>query len=281
MIAFDNVCFGYSRKRLLYKDLSLNLPNGRIYGLLGKNGAGKSTLLKNIAGTLFPIDGTVTVNGMIPGKRQPSFLETIYYIPEDVYVPSLSINKYLNLFAPFYPKFNNVEFQKHLAELQVDAGSKLNKLSFGQQKKFVIAFALACNTDVLLMDEPTNGLDIPSKSQFRKLIAGIMDENRTIIISTHQVRDLENMIDGVLIIDEGKVLLNASVADIEDRLVFKITDTLPAGTKVLHHEQGLGGIMVVMQNSYGQPSKMDLEKLYIAATEKPAMLAEIFNPQMA
>src|SRR4051812_4070620 len=166
MIRIENLSFGYNRKKLLYKNLTLSLEAGSIYGLLGKNGAGKSTLLKNLIGLLFPSEGRIVVNNFIAKKRLPSFLETIYFIPEEVYVPSLTIKNYRNLFAPFYPHFDDVLFASYLQELGVKSEGKLNTLSFGQQKKFIIAFALACNTQVLLLDEPTNGLDIPSKAQF-------------------------------------------------------------------------------------------------------------------
>jgi len=258
MIQFNNLSFGYSRKKLLYKNLNLSIESGSIYGLLGKNGAGKSTLLKNMAGTLFPVYGTVTINGMQPQKRKPSFLETIYYIPEDVYVPPLGIKQYVNLFSPFYPKFSQESFYQYLKDLEVNEDSKLNRLSFGQQKKFVIAFSLACNTDVILMDEPTNGLDIPSKSQFRKLIASVMNDDRIIFISTHQVRDLENMIDNIIIVDNGNLLLHASVGTIADKLCFKTVNEVPAGTRVLYKERAPMGNTVVMENKTGEDSKLNL-----------------------
>ncbi|MEO6849330.1 MAG: ABC transporter ATP-binding protein, partial [Mucilaginibacter sp.] len=262
MIQFNNLSFGYTSKKLLYKNLSLNIQPGSIYGLLGKNGAGKSTLLKNMVGTLFPVDGEILIGGMSPKKRQPSFLQTVYYIPEDVYVPPLTIKKYQSLFAPFYPKFSQDSFYKYLDLLEVNVDGKLNKLSFGQQKKFVIAFALACNTKVLLMDEPTNGLDIPSKTQFRKLIASVMYDDKIIFISTHQVRDLENMIDNIIIVDNGDLLLHSTIANISDKLCFKTVSEIPAGAKVLYEEKMLKGTAVVMENVNKEDSKLNLEQLF-------------------
>ena len=277
MIQFNNLSFGYSRKKLLYRDLSLNIEKGSIYGLLGKNGAGKSTLLKNMVGTLFPVEGEILINGISPRKRQPSFLQTIYYIPEDVYVPPLTIKRYQSLFAPFYPQFSEDSFYKYLNELEVNVDGKLNKLSFGQQKKFVIAFALACNTEILLMDEPTNGLDIPSKTQFRKLIASVMYEDKIIFISTHQVRDLENMIDNIIIVDNGELLLHSSIATISDKLCFKTVSEMPAGAKVLYEEKMLKGTAVVMENINGEDSKINLEQLFNGVTENPKITKELFS----
>ncbi|PAW93460.1 ABC transporter ATP-binding protein [Mucilaginibacter sp. MD40] len=276
MIRFDNLSFGYSHKKMLYNNLTLSVENGSIYGLLGKNGAGKSTLLKNIAGTLFPIKGTVYVDGIEPRDRKPSFLRTIYYLAEDVYVPALTIKQYQALFAPFYPLFSQDDFYKNLRELEVGIDSKLNKLSFGQQKKFVIAFALACNTKILLMDEPTNGLDIPSKAQFRKLIASAMNDERIIFISTHQIRDLENMIDKVMIVDNGNLLLYSSITEIGEKLCFKTVKQIPEGANILYTEKMLRGTSVIMENINGEDTAINLEHLFNGVTENPAIAQKIF-----
>jgi ABC-2 type transport system ATP-binding protein len=277
MIQIDKLSFGYNSKKLLYKDLSLELETGRIYGLLGKNGAGKSTLLKNMIGLLFPTLGTVNVNGFTPKKRLPSFLQTIYFIPEEVYVPSLTIERYINLFGPFYPKFDKQQFVNHLDQLEVKTADKLNTLSFGQQKKFVIAFGLACNTEVLLLDEPTNGLDIPSKKLFRKLIASEMNDDRMILISTHQIRDLDNLIDQVVIVDQGRVLLNASVDLIGEKLVFKIVDEVLDSYEALYTEASMKGMAVVIENRKAEDSKVNLEHLFSAVTDNPVRIQEIFK----
>lgn len=275
MIVISNLSFGYSSKQLLYKDLSLDLPLGNIYGLLGKNGAGKSTLLKNIAGTLFPLKGSVTVNERNPKKRQPSFLKTIYYIPEEVYVPHLSLKQYVNLFAIFYPNFNELEFDKYLKELDVVVPGKINALSFGQQKKFIIAFALACNTSVLLLDEPTNGLDIPSKAQFRKLIASVMNENRIILISTHQTRDLENLIDQVIIVDNGNMLMNASIEQISKKFYFETVNEINPDHSVIYAEKQLKGEMIVRKNLTGEESRINLEYLFNGVISNPELTNKI------
>lgn len=277
MINIQHLSFGYHRKRLLYRDLSLTLPKGRIYGLLGKNGAGKSTLLKNLIGLLFPTTGNIQVNGFVPKHRKPSFLETIYFIPEEVYVPSLSIQAYCNLFTPFYPHFDEQKFRHYLKEFEIEETGKLSRFSFGQQKKFIIAFALACNTSLLLMDEPTNGLDIPSKTQFRKLLASVMDDDRIIFISTHQVRDLENLIDHVIIVDNGQLLLQASIPEVTEKLSFKTVTAIPIDVDVLYTEASLKGIALVQENKFGEDSRVNLEHLFNGAIEKPDMIKRIFS----
>jgi ABC-2 type transport system ATP-binding protein len=204
-------------------------------------------------------------------------LETIYFIPEEVYVPSLTIEKYQSLFAPFYPLFSEKQFREYLQTLEVSDTGKLNTLSFGQQKKFIIAFALACNTKVLLLDEPTNGLDIPSKIKFRKLMASVFAHDKIIFISTHQIRDLDNLIDRVIIIDNGTLLLNASIQEIAVKLVFKSVTTLPETGKILYSEESLKGHAVVIENTTSEDSKINLEQLFNAVTEHPETAKSIFG----
>lgn len=277
MIQLNNLSFGYNKKKLLYKNLSINLSAGSIYGLLGKNGAGKSTFFKNLIGLLFPINGSITVNGFIPKERLPSFLETIYLIPEEVHVPSLTIRQYKELFSPFYPNFDESNFFNYLEQLDVKEQGKLSTLSFGQQKKFVIAFALACNTKVLLLDEPTNGLDIPSKIRFRKLISSVFTEDRLIFISTHQIRDLDNLIDRVVIVDNGDLLLNASISEVSEKLCFKTVTEMEDIDKVLYKEDSLKGATIVIENTAHENSKVNLEHLFNAVTENPEKTKSIFK----
>jgi ABC-2 type transport system ATP-binding protein len=277
MIEARNLSFGYKRARPLYKDLNLTLPQGSIYGLLGKNGAGKSTLLRNFIGLLFPTTGRLEVNGLAPHKRLPSFLQTIYFIPEEVDVPATTIAGYEKLFAPFYPLFDAKEFHSHLEFLEVSGTEKLNTFSFGQQKKFILAFALACNTKILLLDEPTNGLDIPSKIKFRKLISSVLSEDKTIFISTHQVRDLDNLIDHVIIVDNGELLLQASLVEIARKLSFKVVDELTDESEILYSENSLKGYSVVVPNKTNDESKVNLEYLFNAVTGNPAKSKLIFK----
>lgn len=277
MIEIKNLSFGYNKNKLLYNGLSLNLVKGSIYGLLGKNGAGKSTLLKILTGMLFPIDGEIKVNGHSPKRRLPSFLENIYFIPEEVEVPALSISKYINLFAVFYSKFNEKQFYANLGEFEVNHKIKLSELSLGQQKKFIIAFALACNTEILILDEPTNGLDIPSKSWFRKLIASALNEERTIIISTHQVRDLDNLIDQVIIIDEGNLLMHNNISDISRKLCFKNVDEIENTDRIVYSEKALKGFSVVCNNLNSDDTRVNLEHLFNAVTQNHTAVTAIFN----
>jgi ABC-2 type transport system ATP-binding protein len=276
MIDIQNLHFAY-KKRAVFTGLSLQLQSGHIYGLLGKNGTGKSTLLRNIAGLLSPRQGKVDVLGYVPFKRQTSFLQEVFMVPEEFHLPNVSIEKFVMCNAPFYPKFNYNEFKAYLGEFDVPIGNTLQQMSYGQKKKALIGFGLACNTSVLLMDEPTNGLDIMSKSQFRKIMAGAIDANRCIIISTHQVKDLESLIDRITIIDEGKILFDQTVDNITSRLLFKISFDSEEVKQALYREESLKGDAIITANSGGEEGRLDLEMLYKAVVTNGEAVRFVFQ----
>ncbi|MCE7059179.1 ATP-binding cassette domain-containing protein [Dyadobacter sp. CY343] len=277
MIHLDRVSFGYSKQKLLFEDLSMELLPGHIYGLLGKNGAGKSSLLRNMVGLLFPLAGTIKVAGFEPRKRFPAFLQDVFFIPEEIYLPSVTIEKYLQMLAPFYPKFDEHQFREHISEMDLPKNNKLTGMSFGQKKKFLIAFALAANTRVLIMDEPTNGLDIPSKSQFRKLVSCALNKDRLILISTHQVRDLDNLIDSIIILEDSRILLKHSLDVVTERLCFGTLSTIAYDDRVIYSEPSMRGYKAVFENSGKEESRVDLEQLFNAVMENPDRIQKIFN----
>jgi ABC-2 type transport system ATP-binding protein len=279
MITIENISFAYNRKKPLFQGLSLKLEQGNIYGLLGKNGAGKTTLLKIIAGLVFPQSGSCMLNGFASKDRVPEALEDIYILPEEFELPSVRILQYAALNAPFYSRFDHEKYGRLIEEFQLDGSKKLNQLSYGQKKKFLLAFGLSTNARLMLMDEPTNGLDIPSKSQFRKVIAASMEEDQIIIISTHQVRDLQSLIDPVIIMDEGKIIFNQTNEQISQHLAFESQHRMEEGEKPLYAEEVFGGVSAVMQNTTGRETRIDLELLFNAVVSKPQAINEVFaNP---
>jgi len=276
MIYLDRVSFGYSKRKKLFSDLSLRLAPGHIYGLLGKNGAGKSSLLRNIAGLLFPLEGKIEVSGREPKKREPAFLQDIFFLPEEIYLPSVTMAKYLEILSPFYPKFDKDQFMAYIAEFDIPEGNKLTDMSYGQKKKVLIAFALATNTNVLIMDEPTNGLDIPSKSQFRKVVSNVLSSERIILISTHQIRDLDNLIDSIIILEDSKILIQHSLEVVAERLCFATLPNVEYDSRVLYSEPSLWGYNAVFENSDQEESRVDLEQLFNAVMENPSRIQSIF-----
>jgi ABC-2 type transport system ATP-binding protein len=272
MIEIKDLHFGYQKNKLLFSGLNLKLTKGHIYGLLGKNGAGKSTLLKNIAGLAFPLKGSCFFNGMNVSNRPVSVLEDIYFLAEELFVPDLTPAQFVANTAYFYPNFSKADFYQYLRALDVDIDAVMDKQSYGQQKKAMIAFGLATNTGLMIMDEPTNGLDIPSKVQFRKLIASILTEDRCIVISTHQVRDLDSLIDTLLVLHGGEIVVNQSIDDVIEKITFgsySDTEDLP----VLYEENGPRGKNAILKNTTGEYSKVDLEILFnaIIADNQPVL----------
>jgi len=278
MIDIQNLEFSYSKQTSLLSNLNLQLEAGRIHGLLGKNGEGKSTLLKLISGLVFPKQGEINVMGFKPEKRQPEMLQEIFFLPEELPQLTLSIENYEKVYAPFYPNFNTTQFNDYLKEFEIEnKKSLLNKLSHGQKKKVFIAFGLATNTKLLLMDEPTNGLDIPSKGQFRRMVASTLDDSRCLIISTHQVRDLDSLIDSITIMDGHEIVFNEPTENITKKLLFRVADRNEKDESVIYSEDTLRGLYQVCENPTGEESKLDIELLFNAVFTDKKRIMNIFK----
>jgi len=274
MINVRNLEFSYP-KHLVFSGINIQLEEGKIYGLLGENGVGKTTLLKILAGLLKSSNGECTVDGVNPFKRTPEYLQNIFFVPEDFPIPSSSIKRFVDSIAPFYPNYNATLLNDLLKDFDLDSSKEFTKLSMGQAKKAFISVALSLQTKFLLMDEPTNGLDIPSKAELRKVISRASTENNTIIISTHQVKDLENLIDPIIILDSEGILLNASIEEITNKLYFSV-ETI-ADKDALYAEPTLGGVSEVRPNNENIESKVDLEILFDAAITNKEKFIELFK----
>ena len=281
MVQIEGLFFGYTQNKPLFDQFNIEFPSGNIYGLLGENGAGKSTLLKIISGLLFPIHGKIKVEGFEPTDRYPEFLSEIYLITEEGYAPSISMKRFSDLYSPFYPRFKHQQFENYLREFQLPQDAKLSEMSHGQKKKFLLSFGLATDCRLLILDEPTNGLDIPSKSQFRKVVANAIHEDRTFIISTHQVRDMENLIDPIIILNQGQVILFETLEEISKRLCINRESEMPDEKSVVYSEPTLGGFVTVTENITMQETNVNLEILFKAAVTNPSRMQEIFKHQAA
>ena len=278
MVNVQNVTFSYTTKTELLSNLSLKLEAGHIHGLLGKNGEGKSTLLKLISGLDFPKHGTIETLGFNPVKRYPEMLREIFFLPEELPQLKLSIENYEKVYAPFYPNFSAEQFNNYLKEFDIEnKKSMLNKLSHGQKKKVFVAFGLATNTKLLLMDEPTNGLDIPSKGQFRRMVASGIDNDRCLVISTHQVRDLDSLIDSITIMEGHEIIFNESTENITKKLLFKVYDRNEKDETVIHSEDTLRGFYQVRENKTGEESKLDIELLFNAIIADKNRIKKLFS----
>ncbi len=220
MITLKELSFSYSRKKEILDRINLEVGSGHICGLLGKNGEGKTTLLNLLSGQIFPDQGSCLVLEATPSERNARFLQQIFLLPEEISMPEVTAIEYIKMYAPFYPTFRDDICKACVESFEINLSDRLSKMSQGQRKKVAITLALAAHTPLLLMDEPTNGLDIPSKATFRRLVASLVDDDQTVIISTHQVRDLESLIDTVLILDQRQILLNKTLNEISEKLYF-------------------------------------------------------------
>ena len=277
MVTLTDLCFSYKKGKKVFDNLSLSLEGGNIYGLLGKNGAGKTTLLKIICGLLFADSGKAHVLGYACRRRSPEFLSDLFFIPEEFHVPPVTAAAYWRYYHPFYPHFDTALFESSLSAFSLKLSDRLSTLSYGNKKKFLIAFGLACGCKLLILDEPTNGLDIPTKSQFRKLVAGALTEERAFVISTHQVRDMENLIDPVIILDNGRIVFQQTLQETSAKLSVARVNALPENTPVLFSEKTLAGYTMVTPNTTGEDSGIDLELLFNAVIANGSAMEKIFS----
>ena len=277
MITIENLSFAYGRKKPVFQDFSLNMESGNIIGLLGKNGTGKSTLLYLMSGLLRPNKGAIHMYGVDVKQRTIDTLSNTFLVPEEFMLPNVSLKQYVKLNQPFYPKFSQEILEACLRDFDLDTSIRLNELSMGQKKKAFVCFALATNTRLLMMDEPTNGLDIPSKSQFRKVIATGMTEDKSVIISTHQVRDIDKLLDHVVMIEGTEVLLNESTARITDKLYFGEQGMNEPTDGAIYIQPSIHGNSVILPNNFHEDSTLNLELLFNALLVEKEKMQAMFN----
>ncbi len=270
MINISNVSYHYpSSKRNVIESLNLALHPGRICGLLGENGVGKTTLLGLMCGILRPSCGSVAIDGDEVFHRNADTLAKIFYVPDEFALPSISLESYVKVNAPFYPNFSRQLLDDCLSTLDMPADIKrLDQLSLGQRKKVMLSFAVASGTNIVLMDEPTNGLDIPSKSLFRKIIAKAMGDERLLVISTHQVHDVEQILDQIVIMDNTQVLLDKSVADLAELYTFDYVPHTEVPADTLYSEPTPAGMAIVRpKHPDDAETQLNLELLFNAAVK--------------
>lgn len=275
MIDIRELSFAYGKQKV-FENINLNFQEGHIYGLLGENGVGKTTLLKIINGLQSPNQGECIIDGKNPFARTPDFLQEIFFLPEGVIAPSYTTPiKYADSIGVFYPNYDRSLFLDLMNEMEVVHDKKFEQLSYGQKKKAMFCLAVALKTKYLLLDEPTNGLDIPSKTDFRRIMARYTTENTIAIISTHQVKDIENLIDPIVILAKDDVLINASIEEIAAKLYFSFDNE--KNDQAIYSEMVPGGFINVMRNVEGLESNVLIEPLFNTAVRNRQVIKEIFR----
>ncbi len=275
MIDIRELSFAYGKQKV-FENINLTFTEGHIYGLLGENGVGKTTLLKIINGLQSPNQGECIIDGKNPFARTPDFLQEIFFLPEGVIAPSYTTPiKYADSIGVFYPNYDRSLFLDLMNEMEVVHDKKFEQLSYGQKKKAMFCLAVALKTKYLLLDEPTNGLDIPSKTDFRRIMARYTTENTIAIISTHQVKDIENLIDPIVILSKDDVLINASIEEIAAKLYFSFDNE--KNDQAIYSEMVPGGFINVMRNVEGLESNVLIEPLFNTAVRNRQVIKEIFR----
>lgn len=274
MLRLENISFRYLRGNAPVIDgVDLTLSPGHIYGLLGRNGAGKSTLLYIMSGLLRPDGGRVSLDGDDVTLRRPSTLSEIFLVPEEFNLPSTRLKTFVKLNAPFYPRFSEAVLAKCLDDFELDRDLHLGRLSMGQKKRVFMSFALATQTRLILLDEPTNGLDIPAKSLFRKTVARNLAEDAAMVVSTHQVRDIDVLLDHIIMTDKGKIVFDHAVSEISERLAFADIPISDTTLCPLFEQPSIHGRSVVTENRSGHETPLNLELLFNAILAKGDILA--------
>jgi ABC-2 type transport system ATP-binding protein len=280
IIDIHSLDFHYKSQEKLISGLDLQFKSGNIYGLLGKDGEGKSTILRIISGLLFPKNGKIEVFGYEPRLRQPKMLQDIFYLPEDIIGPSISIETFERIYAPFYPDFSSSTFYKYMNDFNIDSKMEnIAELTYGQKKKFFIAFGLSTNVKLILLDEPTTGLDMPSKKQIRNIVSSSINDENCILISTNQAIDLEDILNQIIIMDNHEVIFNEKSEDIMKKLIFRLSTVNVSDKSVIYSEETLNGFCLLCQNTTGEVSKMDVELLFNAIMSEKNIIQSILNQQ--
>lgn len=274
MISFNQLGFRYRLGSQVFRDFSMTLSPGHVYGVLGENGVGKSTLMKLASGVLIPTAGSVTIDGREASLREEATMAKIIYLPEEFSLPALTLDEFRKVTTPFYPSFSDESFEECCRVLDVVRDRRLDKLSMGQRKRAYLAFAFACRAEWLLLDEPTNGLDVAAKEAFRRLVARYVDEGQSIIISTHSVREIDSLIDHLIILDRKGIVLDASISEIGSRLRF---GRCSAEEEPLYSESTLAGTSGVVVNTTDEESPVDIEMLFMASLRSTERLRRLFN----
>lgn len=202
----------YEKRKIAVNQMNLTVPRGRIVGLLGPNGSGKTTLIKMISGLLVPTEGTIRINGNEPGPQTKS---VVSYLPEKTYFrESMRVEQLITYFADFYSDFNAHKALEMLQNLQIDVSRPLKTLSKGTKEKVQLIMVMSREAQLYLLDEPIAGVDPAARDYILRTIITNYNENATILISTHLISDIENVLDDVVFVRDGRVLLADTVENI-------------------------------------------------------------------
>ena len=235
MLELKNVSKSFGKFKAL-DNLTMTIPQGSVYGLVGPNGAGKTTAIRHITGVYRPDEGEITMEGL-PIYENPQVKQAIGYIPDEIfYFSSATLKDMAKFYRGLYPRFDMPLFQRLSEVFQLPMGSPIRRFSKGMQKQAAFQLTLSIRPDVLVLDEPVDGLDPVMRRQVMSLIlAEVAERNTTVLISSHNLRELEDVCDHVGIMNHGKMLLERSLADMQGNTVkLQMVGDVPEGLEILH-----------------------------------------------
>ncbi|MBR3937463.1 MAG: ATP-binding cassette domain-containing protein [Bacteroidaceae bacterium] len=263
---------------LTLKNLYLQIRPGHVYGLIGRNGQGKTTLLNCITGLLRPKKkeaGVVYIDGFPVNASNPNILSKFFYVTDTIASLHLRSDIYADTLFHFYPHFNKEKFTECMELFQIDTKQFIDEISLGQRKMTFLSYAFASGVPYLIMDEPTNGLDITSRSVFRKLVASYMDQDKAIVISTHHINEISTLLDHIFILNDKHIVFDHSVMETGCALSFVESDNMT--DDALYSMSSAYGKRIILPNTNNSDSEIDYELLFEAVLENPTLINAQFT----
>lgn len=279
-IKLEKTCFRYPRQLSnALNDISATISPGT-HLLLGENGAGKTTFLHLIAGLLFPSSGECRIDGARTRYRLPSITTHVCFLGEQPYFPAKSINEMAKIHASFYPSFSHNRLYANLDKFSMTGCEPLNEMSLGSRKKAMLAYTLSLGTEITLLDEPANGLDIESKQILQQMIIENSDDLRTLIISTHTYSDFQELFDSIIVLHKGRLQISASIESILNKVSFSVSEI--QHPDAIYTETRFGGFISIIPNDKeSTESDIDFGLFYNALRNEQSYnrIINLLNPE--
>lgn len=267
MIHIKDLRLSYTDTEPVLENLQLHLEKGGIYALAAPNGEGKTSLLKSLAGLRFPDAGQLSVLGFEPAKREVGFLQQLYFLPSEPSLPAWSPAKIGHIYGAFYPNFSKIQYEKLLDDFKITPNKSMKNLSFGQQRRVQLAFALAVKTPILLLDEPTLGLDIAGKDQFRRSLIQATEEGQLVIIATHLLMEIEPVLEELLILHQRQIWSQISLSRAAAVFSYHLSSRPPVPDTNSYGRRVPGGWLIIKADGSPSTARPDIETLYLGLTE--------------
>ena len=292
MIEINNLSLGFIKSNGIHttrvnleavkpvlENLSLTIEPGHVYGLIGRNGAGKTSLMNCITGilTFKRKHQPIYLDGVKLNVNNPNDHAKLFYVTDTISSIHILADAFANTLACFYPNFSVESYKANMEMFHMDRNVFLDELSLGEKKSVFLSYAFASGAPYIIMDEPTNGLDITSRKVFRKLIASYITPDRAIVISTHHINEISSLLDHILILDKRHLVFDHSVMETGSVLSFIESDDEDLRLQALYSMKSAYGNRMILPNTGGTDSEIDYELLFEAVLENGKAINELFE----